>query len=338
MKKIGRAALNLTLLAMVFCLGMLLVSYILHRIYTAKNPLPTIILAPADAPVLSSPEQLSEEMKQELAGKILVSSNKLISASTGQIAGVSLNLPGVLPFYDFSSDGSYMVYMKGGWMGYGRFELLNLLTGENKSLVKQDEFPDNGAFGAVTLAPDNQSMVFAVLWKNSKDFVRFDFATNTWERLNVDVIFGGFGDADISPDGQILTRCAKRLSNDIVYELCLLDEHGKFIRYLTDDNYVWQGYGKFTPNGEWIVYENRSKLYKIRKDGSERQEIAPCAPPSMGPQIVTDHYAVVSCTTSREPDCGAFFLASLDGKEFWRLGYIDEVCTEDSKITPTPSP
>lgn len=339
-KKLARAALNLTLLYTAFCLGMLLLSYVLHRIYTAQNPLPAIILAPQDTPVIPSPQELNEEMKQELAGKIvLVPKNKLISVSTGQIVGESLNLPSVLPFYDFSSDGRYMVYMRGGGIGYDRFELVNLLTREKRLLLEQqDEFPQSVGFGAVTLAPDNRSMVFAVLWEDSKDFVRFDFATNAWERLNVDVIYSGFGEADISPEGQILTRCAKRVNNRIVYELCLLDENGKFIRYLTDENYVWHGYGKYTPSGEWIVYENRSRLYKIRKDGSERQEIAPCAPPSIGPYIVTDHYAVVWCWVSREPDCGAYFLASLDGKGFWRLGYIDTVCPDDSKATLTPHP
>lgn len=338
-KRLARAALNLTLLATTFCLAMLLLSYVLHRIYTAQNPLPAIILAPQDTPVIPSPQELNEEMKQELAGKIFVSKNKLISVSTGQIVGRSVNLPSALPFHDFSIDGRYMVYMRGGGIGYDRSELVDLLTGEKRLLLEQqDEFPKSVGFGAVALAPDNQSMVFALFLQESKDFVRFDFATNTWKRLNVDVIYGGFGDADISPEGQILTRCAERVNNRIVYELRLLDENGKFIRYLTDENYVWHGYGKYTLSGEWIVYENRSRLYKIRKDGSGRQEIAPCAPPAEGPAIVTDHYAVVWCGVSREPDCGAYFLASLDGKGFWRLGYIDTVCTDDSKATLTPHP
>lgn len=335
-KKLARAALNLTLLAAAFCLGMLLFSYVLHRIYTTQNPLPTIILPPQDTPVISSPQELNEEMRRELAGKIIVT-DKLIEASTGQAIKAALDFKKFV-FYDFSSDGRYMVHDAGLAIGYERFEVLDLQSGNNKVLIEQKEFPGSVGFGAVTLAPDNQKMVFAVLWKDKKDFVRFDFATNRWERLNVDVVYGWFGEADISPKGQILTRCAERVGNRIVHELCLLDKNGKFIQYLTDENYVWHGYGKYTPSGEWIVYENRSRLYKIRKDGSGRQEIAPCAPPAKGPAIVTDHYAVVWCGVSREPDCGAYFLASLDGKGFWRLGYIDAVCGEGSKVISTPRP
>jgi hypothetical protein len=181
-------------------------------------------------------------------------------------------------------------------------------------------------FGGVSISPDNRNVVFAVFWENSADLVRFDLSRHNWQRLNIDVLISGFGQLDISSDGKIVVRCVRRVDSQVFLDECLLDENGRFLRYLTDERYFWIGYGKFTPNGEWVVYESRFKLYKMRVDGRNRQEIAPC---SLGPLFVTDHYVVTKCRISEEPICTAIFVASLDGKEFWRLGYLEPMCDDE---------
>ncbi|MCF6278089.1 MAG: hypothetical protein L3J16_04980, partial [Anaerolineales bacterium] len=142
------------------------------------------------------------------------------------------------------------------------------------------------------------------------------------------VTLTNFAMPDVSGDGQIVVICAGPEEERPSSELCLLDAQGKFVRYLTADGYSWPGYGRFTPDGQYVVYESRYRLYKVRIDGSERQQIAPCSA-LFGPLLVTDGYAVTACYISQEPDCYALFLVGLDGNDFRRIGYIEPYCVAD---------
>jgi hypothetical protein len=234
----------------------------------------------------------------------------------------------------FSNDGRYYVYINSPIetnsnglpiSGDETVGIIDFETGKNIPLVsKMLSFPDANFFASPTVAPDGNSIMFVAYWENSAYLVKVDIATKKIQRLEVDKLLTGFGFPDISINGQIVVICAKVSDPKPVSELCLLDENGKFIRYLTDEGYPWPGYGLFTPDGEWVVYESRSKLYKVRIDGSKRQAVAPCS--LMGPLLVTQHYAVTECRISEQPACQAVFVASLDGQEFWRLGYLEPMC------------
>ncbi len=293
------------------------------------SPFAPIVLAPANVTVVSSPEELPEQVRIELQGK-KVSWNNVVSIDTGRNIEFPPEFFAHLSEYAFSGDGLYMVYHRVGGIGYDRIEMINLETKATEILLDQTEFPGSAFFGDVSISPDNQNVIVAVYFKTAGDLgtgdlVKIDLVTHTWKLLNVDVVLGGFGDTDISPDGKILVKCGKRSGARPVVELCLLDENGKFIRYLTNEGYPWPGSGLFTPDGEWVVYESRYKLYKVRIDGSDKQEVAPCGG---GVFLVTENYALTSCAISEKPTCFGYFAASLDGKNLWQLGYLEPHCLE----------
>jgi hypothetical protein len=330
MKRFARALLGLVFLAGACCASMLLFSYILHRINLAQTPFAPIILAPGDTPVIDAPDKLPIPVLAELGSKKVydkvIATNETVSWPEGR--------PDSVTFSRFSSDGRYYVYINSPIetnsnglpiSGDETVGMIDFETGKNIPLVsKMLSFPDANFFASPTVAPDGNSIMFVAYWENSAYLVKVDIATKKIQRLEVGKLLTGFGFPDISINGQIVVICDKVSNSKAVSELCLLDENGKFIRYLTDEGYPWPGYGLFTPDGEWVVYASRSKLYKIRIDGSERQEVAPCS--LMGPLLVTQHHAVTECRISEQPACQAAFVASLDGKEFWRLGYLEPMC------------
>lgn len=279
------------------------------------SPFVPIILAPDNVTVISSPQELPEPVRIEMQKEVSWEDLALI-IDTSRVS-----------HHAFSRDRSFMVYKRAGGIGYDRIEMVNLATKTTETLLEQQtEFPGSAFFGGISISPDNREVIVAVYWENAVDLLKMDLATRTWQLLNIDVILGGFGETDISPKGDILAKCGKRSGDRPVVELCLLDKNGKFVRYLTSEDYFIIN-GRFTPDGEWVVYESRYKLYKVRVDGSGRQEVAPCA---LGdPLTVTDRYAVINCYVSREPKCAALFIASLNGKNFSRLGYVEPRCRED---------
>ncbi|MCL4530430.1 MAG: hypothetical protein M1282_13585 [Chloroflexi bacterium] len=202
--------------------------------------------------------------------------------------------------------------------------LWNLQTGQKKILVsKAQSFPNAVLFAAPTFTPDGKKVVFLVSWAHADDLAEIDLASGKIQRLNVNVLITNFGYPDVSKDGQIVVIC-KGPKADTASELCLLDNNGKFVRYLTSEGDPSPGNGLFTPDGQYIVYDSWYKLYKVRVNGVGRQQIAPCG--MLAPDLVTDAYTLVTCYVSQKPDCYALFIASLDGREFQRIGYVEPVC------------
>lgn len=316
-----------TLLCLVF--SILLVS--------CGSPFARVILAPTDVPIVNSFDELPIRARSELGAYKMVTNDIIEWPSAHPDSIVSLR---------FSRTGRYYVYInspivigKKGLPSWGdeTVGVIDIETGKNITLVsKAQTFPDAVAFSSATFAPDEKRIMFVVYWENSTDLVEVDIASKQIRRLNVDRRLTHFGWPDISVKGQIVVICDKVTDNKLISELCLLDKNGEFIRYLTNEGYPWPGYGLFTPDGEWVVYESRYKLYQVRVDGSSRQEVIPCA--LMGPRLVTENYVVTECRISEEPPCQAVFVASLDGKNFWRLGYLRPVCSEDKNTASTPRP
>jgi hypothetical protein len=280
-------------------------------------------MAPTSAPVISSPDELSTSLiERQIIWYGVVSLSK---------KGKIMALPEDNYGYDsLSTDNQYLVYksqsiiVDNGFPKFGddAITILNIKAGEKRVLVSKTQmFPDAVLFAAPTFTPDGKNVIFVVAWENTTDLVKVDLENGKIQQLNVDVLVTNFGYPNISPQGQIIVIC-KGAAPNAISELCLLDENGKFIRYLTSEKYPWPGYGLFTPDGQSVVYESRYKLYKVRIDGSERQQIAPCG----SPILVTDKDVVTWCHTSQKPACYGLFIASLDGKDFRRIGYIDPFC------------
>lgn len=316
-----------------------LVFFFLAVLLTAcSSSFAPVIVAPVDVPLIASPDELPIQVRTELKAKKIGWLGSPVVIATNEVIGwpAAHPVPDSVISLRFSPDGRYYVYIsqplvtdKNGlpMIGDDTVGVIDFETGSNIVLLSRaNAFPDAEFFYSATFAPDEQSIIFVVYWENSADLVRVNVGTKQIQRLNVDKRITNFGYPDISVKEQIVIICDKVTNNQPISELCLLDENGKFLRYLTNEGYPWPGYGRFTPDGEWVVYESRYKLYKVRVDGSERQEIAPCA--LGGPLLVTENYVVTECLISQEPTCQAVFVGRLDGREFWRLGYLEPLCME----------
>lgn len=300
------------------------------------SPFASRVFAPADTPSIASPSELPEILQVDLHGKKMNWGGVPLILDTGETIDWPPEHPtSANPFFSrFSKDGRYYVYIDApliiGDNGLPAsvdetIGITDLKTSDSSTIVsKAQSFPNAISFASATYTPDQKNVFFVVLREDWTDLVKVDLTGNTVVRLNVDVLLSNWGRPDISSKGQLAVICSDSRSRKPISELCLLDENGKFIRYLTTEGYPWPGYGLFTPDGEWVVYESRYKLYKVRTDGSGRQEIAPCA--VSGPITVTNEYAVTECFVSQKPDCSALFVASLDGQDFRRIGYIEPFC------------
>jgi hypothetical protein len=303
------------------------------------SPFAPIILAPTDTPVIVSPQELPDQLRNELEGRVVWWDDGLILLTSGK----QMNWPPDdfenVNFSKCPLGSCYYVYIDDpvviGDNGFpvARDETIGIFdfkTGQAKTLVsKAQSFPDAVMFGSATMTPDGQNVVFVVNWKNEADLVNLDLASKKMQRLHTDVLITGFGYPDVSKDGKIVVKCARVSGAELISELCLLDENGKFIRYLTAEGYPWPGNGRFTPDGQYVVYESRYKLYKVRVDGSNRQQIAPCS--RLGPDVVTNDYAITTCFISQKPDCFGLFVAKLDGSDFRRIGYVEPYCYKDAR-------
>jgi hypothetical protein len=64
-------------------------------------------------------------------------------------------------------------------------------------------------------------------------------------------------------------------------------------------------------------------LYKANIDGTELQKVSPCSVVLS----VTKDSVIVACTVSQKPDCQGVFVTNLDGSNFRRIGYIENMCS-----------
>ena len=316
---------------------LLYLAFITTTLCGCGSPFAPKITAPNDTPVISSPVDLPKTLKVELQGIKTNWGGIPLSLDTGETKNWPPKQPdSVNPFFSrFSTDGRYYVYINSPLVadenglptsGDETIGITDFMTAEVSTIVSKDQlFTNADSFASATFTPDKENVVFVLFGEKWVDLVKFNLATKKFERLNVDVLLSGWGKPDISTRGQYVVICADQRSPKPISELCLLDEHGKFIRYLTEEGYQWPGFGLFTPDGEWVIYESRYELYKVHTDGSGHQKIAPCA--VSGPIVVTNEFAVTECYISQNPDCYGLFLASLDGTDFRRIGYIEPYCS-----------
>ena len=318
---------------------LLYLAIIAKMLTSCVSPFAPKVFVPADTPAIVSPSELPETLQVDLHGKTINWGGVPLILDTGE----TIDWPPEHPnsanplFSRFSKDGRYYVYVDNPLItgedglptsGDETIGITDFLTSDISTIVRKAQlFPNAISFVSATFTPDQKNVFFVVLGENWADLVKVDLTGNKSDRLNVDVLLSNWGRPDISSKGQLVVICADSRGQKPISELCLLDENGKFIRYLTTEGYPWPGYGLFTPDGEWVVYESRYKLYKVRTDGSGRQEVAPCA--ASGPITVTNEYAVTECFVSQKPDCTALFVASLDGQDFRQFGYIEPYCAPE---------
>lgn len=310
---------------------MLLILAVAFLLTGCSSPFAPIVVAPASVPVISYPGELPQSLRERSVlwyGGVL-----RLKKTTGAI---EVALPEDACDTRLSWDDRYMTYVSCPLIvgeglpkrGDSKINILDLQTGEKRELASKEQlFPDALWFESPRLTRDGKSVIFQVAWEHAVDLVKVDMESGAIQRLNVDVLLTSFTPPDVSQDGHIVVIC-KGPNPDTVSELCLLDENGKFIRHLTS-NLTSEGYPVgdvlFTPDGQYVIYESRYKLFKVPIDGSGWQQIAPCG----SPLLVTDEHVVAWCYVSQEPDCYGLFVASLDGSDFRRIGYIESYCVSE---------
>ncbi len=233
---------------------------------SCNSPFAQVVLAPKSAPQIESPAELPESLIDRAIlwhGGVLWLNNP-----SGKIG---TPIPeDAFSFLKISSDDRYLVYRSQSvidseglpQIGDDQLIILNLLTGEKRVLVsKAQSFPSAQFFAALSITPDGKDEILLVEWEKTSDLVMVNVESGEIQYLNVAVIITNFGYPEISQTGQIVVIC-KGLGKNPAPELCLLSKKGKKIRHLTSEEYPWPGYGIFTPDGRFVVYESRYKLYK----------------------------------------------------------------------------
>lgn len=309
---------------------MLLALGVAILVSSCDAPSAPVVLAPTTVPVISLPD----ELPKSLAGKKILWDGSVLGLQDPVGKTNSAWIADTFDFLRISPDDQYLAFEDQPIIvdqglpkpGDEKIGVLNLQTGQKQILVsKAQSFPNAVLFAAPTFTSDRKKVVFLVSWKHADDLAEVDLKSGKIQRLNVNTLVTNYGYPDISSQGQIVVIC-KGPKENLVSELCLLDGNGKFIQYLTSEDDPNPGNGLFTPDGQYIVYDSRYKLYKVQANGKNRKQIAPCG--ILSPGLVTDTYAVVACYISQNPDCYALFVASLDGSDFRRIGYVKPVCND----------
>ncbi len=292
-----------------------------------SSPFAPIVLAPSPTVIIDS----ADKLPPSLVNKSILWNDNVVA-----LKGSTVSLPDdASGFIRISDDNRWVTYSTASLaLGEDVFPhikehyivLYNLTTHAKRYMVRMKHaFPQALSLAAPTFTPNGKQVMFWVGWEHEFDLATVDIASGNVQRLNVNVTLTNFALPDVSPDGHIVVICQGPKRDSPASELCLLNSNGKFVRYLTAEDYPWPGYGRFTPDGQYIIYESHFRLYKVRADGTERQQIAPCSA-LFGPLLVTKDYAVTACYISKEPNCYALFVTSLDGKDFRRIGYIAPYC------------
>ncbi len=286
----------------------------------------SIVLAPASAQTIASPAELPYSLLHKTI--VWYGIYRLDDATGDQKVTLPDDDAG---FAKLSADNRYLVYMSQPVIpgqnlpiiGDTSIKMLDLLTGEERILVSLEQsYPDAVSFAAPTFSMDGKKVIFVVEWEHFGDLVEVDLENNAVRRLNTNVVITNFGYPDISSQGQIVVIC-KGPETTRTSELCLLNDNGNFIRYLTSEKYPWPGNALFTPDGKYVIYESRYVLYKVSVDGTDRQQLSSCG----SPILVTEESVVAWCFISQKPDCYSLFVVNLDGSNFRRLNYIEPHCS-----------
>lgn len=287
----------------------------------------SIVLAPSQTTVIDSVDKLP----RSLSTKSIPWNGNVVA-----LRGAKISLPNdASGFIRISDDNQWVTYStaplelekRGIPHVKDHYIVLYNLTNHKKRYVVSlaHSFPRAISLAAPAFTSNDKQVIFWVGWEHESDLAIVDIASEKVQRLNANIMLTNFAIPDVSPDGRIVVICQGPRQGSLASELCLLDANGKFIRYLTTAGYPWPGYGRFTPDGQYVIYESRFRLYKVRVDGTGQQQIAPCSA-LFGPLLVTKDYAVTACYISTKPDCYALFVASLDGEDFRRIGYIEPYC------------
>ena len=296
-------------------------------------------LAPTNVPIWETPEEMPPDLYKELEGKYfqyvaetvdMQLYRELFVHFPDSIGPLPVNLPSLIDNRSsrFSHDGRYYAYIS-GLPPERKLYMVDLYQKEQRLLVSAQHIPGAGSIGSIAFEPDNRYLIARIIGNNLVDLVQINLPSGDFHRLYVSAPLTPWTDLDVAPDGAIIVQCFESYpdGNMSIY-LCLLDAAGRLMDELTPHILFGQGHpesaGRFTPDGQWVVYDWQHRLYKVSRKGGQPMQIAPCT--VRGPVWVTTTHTLTPCYVRKEPKCYALYAASLDGNGFYRLGFIPEVC------------
>ncbi|MDP3449601.1 MAG: hypothetical protein Q8R87_03390 [Anaerolineaceae bacterium] len=282
-------------------------------------------------PVINSPS----ELPVSLQGKNIVWNGKMINLSDYDVIKSILPTEKIIQHFALSNDSQYIAYStwdidKGADQVYKvHVILMNLQTGEKRILVKQEDvFPNAKFISSIVFFPDDKKLLVTVAFSSTDGsdstdkFLEINLENGDYQWITVEGHIYGFDSSDISIHGQILDACVIITNNKWDTEICVFDQQGNLVQHF-GKGVLWGG--KFLPDGNYVVYDSEKELYKAKVDGSEIQKISPCSKVL----LVTEDSAIVVCLVSQKPDCQGVFVVGLDGSNFRRIGFVENLCSTE---------
>ncbi|MDK1080409.1 MAG: hypothetical protein QGD88_02930 [Anaerolineae bacterium] len=257
------------------------------------------------------------------------------------------NEASILLSYKFSHNGRYLVYRyddiifddSNSFPGFPgllkRIGLWNLKTGERKVLVEvEKDFSTDAMLGGIVFTPDDEKVLFAVLWRDDQeekhvDLATVDIANGTIEKLGLYPLQVYSSALDISPDGKWIALAETSTLSD---QVCLLvNLERKTLKCLKFER-GWYLSTRFTPDSNYIIYsqsiKGRNSLYRSKIDGMENTLLV-SGLLSADILLINENDIVFSGAPYKNYKCSNIYIINQDGSNFRQLSYLGENCLTD---------
>lgn len=240
---------------------------------------------------------------------------------------------------DVSLDGGSLVYVRVTSVGDIQaiwMYLVDLESGEEFKIAGWDKNFDQISITNPGFTPDGEQVLFTVTW--------FDTGVIGLGRVNIDGAGLEILDTDIplaqgpetSPDGsQIMVLCAgfDESKNTPGFQLCLLDDQGHFIKFLTDRGFS-HGRAIFSPDGGNIAFTEfdpprflgstkpSSRLYVLELSTEQKTCLLDWNVGLLG--FSESGEELIFEGRSSEHEAWAIYVINIDGSDLRHLAYFDD--------------
>ncbi len=187
-------------------------------------------------------------------------------------------------------------------------------------------------------SPKNDLVSFDINWP---DPFHVGFGTVDFDGNNLRILesnLHNIGQHSYSPDGENILVSATRLDDFNGIQLCLLDNNGRFIRYLTNGG-DYNGPFVYTPDGEHIIYveiewggfleifkKTQHNVYIMGADGTKREHLLRGRMVPKG--FSDDGSELIFLWKTNHSEPFRIYIMDIDGSNLRHLAYLDEYLEE----------